>query len=63
MADQHYDERLNFVDAAAKRLGCSRSTIYRLIKSGELSSVTIGRSRRIAESDLRDFIDRHRASA
>jgi excisionase family DNA binding protein len=35
------------VDEAAARLSISRWTVYNLIRSGELASITIGRARRI----------------
>ncbi|MFF2038995.1 helix-turn-helix domain-containing protein [Kitasatospora sp. NPDC058170] len=41
-------------DMASLRL--SRSKTYDLIRSGELPSFTIGRSRRIAAESLADFI-------
>ena len=36
-------------------------TIYRLIKSGELPAVRIGRQWRFRRSDLTEWIDRQRA--
>lgn len=41
---------------AGKILSCSRSTIYALMKSGELESVRIGRSRKISETQLVRYI-------
>jgi excisionase family DNA binding protein len=41
---------------AGKILSCSRSTIYTLLNSGELGSVKIGRSRKISETQLVEFI-------
>ncbi|MEO3752532.1 helix-turn-helix domain-containing protein [Streptomyces sp. B6B3] len=46
------------VDQVAVRLQVSRWTVYNLIRSRELVSVTIGRSRRISEDALRDYINR-----
>ncbi len=40
----------------AKILNVSRSQIYLLLKEGSLGSVKIGRSRRISENQLRNFI-------
>lgn len=37
---------------AAARLGVGRTTLYRLLQSGELLSVTIGRCRRIKPDAL-----------
>ncbi|MFK0118726.1 helix-turn-helix domain-containing protein [Streptomyces sp. NPDC090994] len=38
------------------RLRLGRSTVYDLIRSGRLVSITVGRSRRIPADALRDFI-------
>lgn len=51
---------------AAKWLCISESSLYRLIKSGELPTVHIGGSGRIAEADLRAYVEglpRERLSA
>ena len=51
---------------AAKRLCISESSLYRLIKSGELPTVRIGSSSRITEEDLRAYVEglpRERLSA
>ena len=42
---------------AARVLNVSRSQIYVLMKGGQLGSVHIGRSRRIAQSHVVQFID------
>ncbi|WOX23855.1 helix-turn-helix domain-containing protein [Streptomyces solicathayae] len=39
------------------RLKVGRSTVYDLIRSRRLTSITIGRSRRIPADAVRDFID------
>jgi len=49
---------LTVIDAA-EQLRISRSKIYELIADGELPSVRIGHSRRIAMADLADFVARH----
>jgi excisionase family DNA binding protein len=41
----------------ARILGISRSQVYNLLSSGALNSVQIGRSRRIAQSHVHDFIN------
>ncbi len=41
----------------ARILGISRSQVYNLMNSGELNSIHIGRSRRIAQTHVRDFIN------
>jgi excisionase family DNA binding protein len=53
--------------AAAERLGCSRTYVYRLIASGQLRSVDIkaaGNTRsktRVRAEDVEAFIERHTA--
>ncbi|MPY92955.1 MAG: helix-turn-helix domain-containing protein [Acidimicrobiia bacterium] len=44
-------------ERAAARLGVSARTVRRLVVSGELPTVRIGRSVRITEADLQRFID------
>jgi excisionase family DNA binding protein len=41
---------------ACDRLKLSRASLYRLIQSGQLPSVRIGRSRRVVSEDLDRFI-------
>ena len=41
----------------ARILGISRSQVYNLLSSGALNSVQIGRSRRIAQSHVQDFVN------
>ena len=41
---------------AAQSLGVSRSTLYSLLASGELRSVSVGRLRRIKATDLDDYV-------
>ena len=45
------------VDETAEALTVSRSTIYRLLKSGDLVATRIGTAVRIPESSLRRFVD------
>ena len=40
----------------AQVLGISRSQVYVLLKSGELESVHIGRSRRISKEQVIDYV-------
>ena len=49
------------VPTAAKRLSLSPSMVYKLMSEGELQSVQIGKSRRIASDSLDAFIEAHRA--
>jgi len=50
----------------AEVLGCLKvnpRTIYRLIKTGELPAVRIGRQWRFRRADLDEWIDRQRTAA
>ncbi|MEU3440048.1 helix-turn-helix domain-containing protein [Streptomyces griseoincarnatus] len=49
------DELLTVPEVMA-RLKLGRSTVYNLIRSRRLVSITIGRSRRVPAHALRDFI-------
>jgi excisionase family DNA binding protein len=49
--------------SAARALDTSRSTVYRLMKDGELPYVRLGNQRRIAVADLERYVDRLRAKA
>lgn len=51
------DRCLTAAEVAA-RLGVSRSQLYRLVKRGDLRMVTVGDSRRVMESELRDYLAR-----
>jgi len=52
------------VEEAARRLGVGRTTMYALVASGEVPSVTIGRLRRIPAQALNDYVaDRGGATA
>jgi len=48
------------VEEAADRLGIGRSLMYRLVLSGEVESVPVGRLRRIPCEALTEYIDRLR---
>jgi excisionase family DNA binding protein len=48
------------VEAAARRLGVGRTTLYRLISTGEIETVSIGRLRRVPVDAVRAYVDRLR---
>lgn len=53
------DSRLLFTpEHAADKIDVGRTTIYALIKSGELQSVKIGRSRRVPAAALEEYVTR-----
>jgi len=49
-------------DEAAHLLSISRTTLWRLVKVGELETVAIGSRRLIPVTTIEDFIARHRSS-
>ena len=51
------EQLLLTVDETAEALALSRSTIYRLLKSGDLVATRIGTAVRIPESSVRRFVD------
>ena len=52
------DERLLYrISEAADILGISRSTLYRLIASGELATIRVGTAPRIPAKVLERFVD------
>lgn len=53
------EEYLMPVHTAAERLGVSRTMIYRLMDSGQLGYVKLGRARRIPNSAVRDLISKN----
>lgn len=56
-------EELLTVPEVMARLKLGRSTVYDLIRSHRLISLTIGRARRVPATVLRDFIDHQIAEA
>jgi excisionase family DNA binding protein len=53
-------ELLVTLDEAAGRLSLCRRSVQGLVSDGELASVKVGRSRRIAVVDLEAYVDRLR---
>jgi excisionase family DNA binding protein len=52
------DQLLYTPEGAAAKLASGRTTIYELMRSGELRSVKIGRSRRIPAGALTDYVNK-----
>ena len=44
------------VDEAGRRLSLGRTSVYALIRTGELPSVSVGRNRRIPATSLETFV-------
>jgi excisionase family DNA binding protein len=55
------DRLLLRVEEAAEMIGVSRARLYELLAAGEIASIKIGASRRVATSDLVRFVNRLRA--
>lgn len=51
------------VEEAARRLGIARTSMFRLIGSGEVESVRVGRLRRIPVQCLEDYVRELRSQA
>ena len=45
------------VDEVAEQLRVGRTTVYRLLKTGELPSFCIGRSRRVSAEALHSYVE------
>jgi excisionase family DNA binding protein len=45
------------VSEVARQLRVSNMTVYRLVKSGQLPAVRVGRGYRIREDDVRKYLD------
>jgi excisionase family DNA binding protein len=54
----HISPLLYRVDEAAEALRISRSSLYELIRSGQLSTVKVGRRRLVPVAALSDYISR-----
>lgn len=52
------NKKLLNVNEAASALGLGRSLVYTLVATGELTSIKIGRARRIPVSAIDEFIER-----
>lgn len=57
------DRLLLTVSEAASLLGIGRSTLYELVASGEVESVTIGRSRRVPVEAVATYVERLRSTS
>lgn len=58
----HQDRLLLRIEEAADRLGIGRSLMYRLVLSGEVESIRVGRLRRIPVDSLEQAIAKLRAA-
>ena len=58
IGDESQDHRLLTVEETAEALHISRDRIYYLIRTGQLRSMKIGKSRRISRAWIEEFIER-----
>ena len=57
-----FDERYLFdVPTTARKLSVGRTTVFSLLNTGELASITIGRRRLVPREELEAFIARQGA--
>jgi excisionase family DNA binding protein len=56
--EQHTGDRLLKIGEVAQQLNVSRSTVYTLLGE-KLRYAKVGRSTRIPQSAVRDFVERH----
>jgi excisionase family DNA binding protein len=56
------DRLLLTVDEVCRRLSLSRATIYRMVRSRELSTIRVGRALRVPADRLQHWIDRQQHS-
>ena len=57
MADGQFGEPLLTVGEVAELMRVSNMTVYRLIKSGQLAAVRVGKNYRIRRSDVSRYLD------
>ena len=57
---QQVDEQLYTPQEVADYLKVDVRTVYRWLREGEMTAIRFQREYRIAESDLRDFLERRR---
>ena len=57
MSNEVFMDRLLSVEEVSERTSLGRSTLWRLVKTGQLKAYKIGRSLRFKESDLRNFMN------
>ncbi|TDE19712.1 DNA-binding protein [Nonomuraea mesophila] len=56
-APRSNDEHMHTVPEIATRLRVSKMTVYRLIHTGELHAIRVGRSFRVSDSALRSYLN------
>lgn len=57
------DAMLVSIPMTVKMLGCGRTTIYELIKNGEIETVKLGKRRLVVTDSLRSYVTNLRSQA
>jgi len=55
---ERFSNKLLTVNEVAGILRVSNMTVYRLLKSGQIPAIRVGKNYRIKESDVNDYLDR-----
>jgi excisionase family DNA binding protein len=58
--DPHRISPVLSINEAADVLGIARATLYRLLRTGELQSVRVGKRRKFRPEDLDAYLERNR---
>lgn len=53
-----FSNRLLTVNEVASILRVSNMTVYRLVKSGQIRAIRVGKNYRIKEGDINDYLSR-----
>jgi excisionase family DNA binding protein len=56
MADRGFDDQLLTVGEVAQVMRVSNMTVYRLIKSGQLAAIRVGKNYRIRRKDVERYL-------
>jgi excisionase family DNA binding protein len=57
------EDELHHIEEAGKKLGVSNGVVYRLVSTGQLGSVRVGRRIMIPRSDLNEYLNKTYAPA
>jgi excisionase family DNA binding protein len=55
---ERFSNKLLTVNEVADILRVSNMTVYRLVKSGQIPAIRVGKNYRIKESDVNDYLER-----
>ncbi len=58
MLGDRFSNKLLTVNEVANILRVSNMTVYRLVKSGQIPAIRVGKNYRIKENDVNDYLSR-----